>query len=139
MSVRKYERKQGHLEVLTRANILAQYTLRICTNDKIFPKKARWMMSNRIVNEALDAFGCIKRANALPLFHKERSELQAEAKSHLECLLSYMDLAYDVYNIPTRKIAYWTELVVMTEDKLKHWVESDRKRKQEENRKKKQV
>lgn len=129
MSVRKYERREGTLEVLTRANILVQYTIRICKNDKIFPKNSRWLLATRIVNSALDGYSCIRRANALPLTNHLRQELQEEAYSHLELLLSLINIAYDTYNIQTRRVEHWTKLTVETEIKLRAWMKSDKNRK----------
>lgn len=65
MSVRKCDRNEGKLQVLNLSLNLAVYTLQICHNEKVFPKSQRWIMTQRIVNECLDAVTCIRRANAV--------------------------------------------------------------------------
>ena len=65
MTVRAGERKEGKLQVLNLSLQLATYTLQICRNEKVFPKSQRWIMTQRIVNECLDAVTCIRRANAV--------------------------------------------------------------------------
>ena len=42
MSVVKSKRGIGKMLVVTRANELAVYTIRICSNEKNFPKRYRW-------------------------------------------------------------------------------------------------
>ena len=65
MSVIKAKRSEGKLQVLIQANNLCVYTVQICKNEKYFPKRDRWIMTQHIVHEALDVLCCIKRANAV--------------------------------------------------------------------------
>ena len=48
MSVIKAKRSEGRLEILTQANNLAAYTVQICKNEKYFPKRDRWIMTQHI-------------------------------------------------------------------------------------------
>jgi len=131
MSVRQSERGEGKLEVLDCANKLAVYTLNICKSDKVFPKSQRWLLPKRMVDECVSAIICIKRANATKLDDTNafnRYMLQEEAYTHLEALLALIDLSLNVFNVPFRKIEFWTKLVVNTEIKLKAWEKSDKQR-----------
>lgn len=129
MSVRKGERTEGNLQVLNLSSILASYTLRICSNEKTFPKKQRWVLVQRIVNECVDGVTCIQRANAVYVKTKNdyvyRRSQQLEANSHLEALLTLIDLSYRTFNIDSNKIEYWARLVYDTEEKLKAWTNAD--------------
>lgn len=69
MSVIKAKRSEGKLQVLIQANNLCVYTVQICKNEKYFPKRDRWIMTQHIVHEALDVLCCIKRANAVMWLH----------------------------------------------------------------------
>lgn len=53
MSVPVGKRTESKLEVQTRAKELAWYTVSICGNEKVFPKRDRWAITNRIVGTAL--------------------------------------------------------------------------------------
>ena len=53
MSVVQSKRGQGELEVLTKARELATYTIKICTNEKSFPKRYGWCITNKIVENAI--------------------------------------------------------------------------------------
>lgn len=134
MAVRKSERSESKLEVLNKAKILTEYTLRICRNEKVFPKSSRWIMSQRIVNECLDAISCIRRANATYIGDGNRISCeyrrvqQNEAHAHFDALLTLIDLAFNVFDIEGRKIEYWTGLVLDADDALKAWSKSDKER-----------
>ena len=53
MSVPEGKRTESKLEVQTKARELAKYTTEICSNEKVFPKRDRWCITNRIVNVVL--------------------------------------------------------------------------------------
>ena len=52
MSVVKSKRGEGQLLVLSKANELATYTIKICSNEKNFPKHYRWCITSKIVDAA---------------------------------------------------------------------------------------
>lgn len=131
MSVRTGERGIGKLEFIHEMNTLCIHTIKLCQNDKLFPKKSRWIMANRIVNECLDAASCVKKANSFRLTKDNlevRRKYQDMAYAHLETMLMLIDLAYNVFEIDSARIEYWSGLVVSTEIKIKSWIKSDRQR-----------
>lgn len=128
------------MQVLQLSRELTIYTIKICKNEKVFPKSYRWILTQQIVNEAVEAMNCIRRANSTRLpdgkMQKDvasdnaryRLRQQSEAYSHLEALLGMMDIAYGALPISGDRMEYWTGLVVGVEEKLKAWVKSDKKR-----------
>lgn len=132
MSVIKAKPSEGKLQVLIQANNLCVYTVQICKNEKYFPKRDRWIMTQHIVHEALDVLCCIKRANAVNVAtwedYKYRRAQQVEAYSHAEALLTLLDVAYITLCIESQRIEFWTGQIISVENLLKKWRESDRKR-----------
>lgn len=136
MSVRKGDRDENKLEVLNDLRILSEYTIQICRNEKIFPKSSRWIMAQRIVNECLEAVTCVRHANSAYVgddFMKDRIleyriAEQMKAHSHLDAMLSLIDIAYGTFGIEGRKIEYWTGLVLTADDRLKAWMKGDKAR-----------
>ena len=120
------------IQVLIQANNLCVYTVQICKNEKYFPKRDRWIMTQHIVHEALDVLCCIKRANAANVAtwedYKYRRAQQVEAYSHAEALLTLLDVAYITLCIESQRIEFWTGQIISVENLLKKWRESDRKR-----------
>ena len=43
-----------------------------------------------------------------------------DAHSHIEALLSLIDIAYVLNNIPEKKIIYWTKLATDTDNALRY-------------------
>lgn len=136
ITVRKGDRKEGKLQVLDASAELARHSLALCKNEKLFPKSQRWLLSQRIVSAALDICGCIREANATMLGSGEDGEIanryrrskQVEAHAKLNALLTYINIAYDVYSLDGDRVRYWTELTVKTDELLKAWMKSDRER-----------
>ena len=136
MSVRKCDRQKNPLEVLTLARNLAIHTIRLCKNDKLFPKAQRWILTQRIAHEAIESMTCIRRANAtllaagptIEVDYAYRRAQQVEAHAHIGALLSLIDVAYELNDIDGDRIHYWVGLAKDTDDKLKSWMRSDKLR-----------
>ena len=132
MSVRTGDRTEGTLGVLNEISKLGEYTVQMCRNEKVFPKSSRWVMAKPIVDECIAAITCVRRANAV-FVHTEddwryRRNNQVMAHSHLDAMLSLIDLAYISFNIEPKRIEYWTGLALHADDKLKAWMKSDKER-----------
>ncbi|CVI72311.1 hypothetical protein NDGK_02515 [Clostridiales bacterium CHKCI001] len=132
MSVIKAKRQEGKLSVLVKAREMCVYTITICKNEKNFPKRDRWILTQPIVSEALAIMSCIRRANAVNVETKEdyiyRRQQQIEAYSRCEAMLTLMEIAYKVLSIDSERIECWTGLVVETESLLQRWKRSDKER-----------
>lgn len=129
MSVPEGKRTESKLEVQTKARELAKYTTDICGNEKVFPKRDRWCIANRIVNVALTIMEEVDTANDIYVSTKVDFELrrtsQTIALSHTARLLGLMQLAYEKYNIEDKRIRHWTKLVVDVRELVKKWRQSD--------------
>ena len=111
---------------------MCAYTIQICKNEKNFPKRDRWILTQPIINEALSIMSCIRRANAVRVEVKEdymyrRSE-QVKAYSHAEAMLTLMDIAYVSLGIESHRIEHWTGLVLEVEKLVQKWRRSDKAR-----------
>ena len=132
MSVIKAKRQEGQLVVLTKAREMCAYAVTICKNEKNFPKRDRWILTQPIVTEALSVMSCIRRANAVRVETQEdytyRRSQQVKAYGHAEALLTLMDVAYEVLNVESDRIQHWTGLVLEVEGLVQKWRGSDRAR-----------
>lgn len=132
MSVIVSKRGKQKFGVITKALELAAYTVKICSNEKNFPKKYRWVITKDIVNEALHIVTSIRKANNLDLRHAslrdKRLEYQMEANGSCEALLTLIEVAWDVMPLSDDRVEFWTGLVIAVEEALAVWRESDKKR-----------
>lgn len=129
MSVIKAKREEGQLVVLTKARVLCSYTVTICKNEKNFPKRDRWILTQPIVTETLSIMSCIRRANSVRIEtqadYDYRRNQQVQAYAHAEALLTLMDIAYEALNVESDRIEHWTGLVLEVETLLQKWRRSD--------------
>lgn len=132
MSVIKSKRQEGKLQVLIKARELATYTTHILGNEKAFPKRSRWIIAQQIADETINIYKYCRRANAVSVEtdsdYAYRHEQQVKAYSCCESLLSLIEIAYNLYNIESHRIEYWTGLVLETEKLLGKWKLSDKHR-----------
>lgn len=132
MSVRVGDRSEGTLGVLNDIRILGAHTVQVCRSENVFPKSQRWIMAKPIMDECINALSCVRRANAVYVQTVEdwryRRMQQVQAHSHLDAMLSLIDLAYTSFQIESNRIEYWTGLILSADKHLKAWMKSDKER-----------
>lgn len=132
MSVPEGKRTESKLEVQTKAKSLALYTVSICGNEKVFPKRDRWAVTNRIVSTALTIMEEVDVANDIYVSTKGDFELrrrsQTIALSNTAKLLGLMELAYIKYGIEGSRMKFWTQEVLEARDLIKKWRQADKER-----------
>ena len=132
MSVPKGKRTEGKLQVLVELQALCTYTIQICKNEKSFPKRDRWILTQHIVKLAVEAYTLARKANAVRVMtmddYKLRRSYQIQCKSSLEALLGLIDIAYMALQLDGQRVEFWTKSVMSAEDKLAAWRSGDRKR-----------
>lgn len=101
MSVPEGKRTESKLAFQTKAIELADYTTTICNNNKIFPKRDRWMITNRIIDKVVTILECTYEANDVYVSAKEDyDECYESWKAHAQKgntyrLLQRMDEYYE--------------------------------------------
>lgn len=132
MSVVKSKRSEGQLSVFTKANDLAVYTIKICSNEKHFPKHYRWCITSKIVETALDINNNIIEANTIYVSDAQdyalRKERQQKALAASAALLSMTDIAYRTFGIESGKIEHWTGLIMDVQTAIRNWKKFDAER-----------
>ncbi len=132
MSAPKGCRTESKLQVLVELQALATYTIQICKNEKNFPKRDRWILTQHIVRLAVDAYALARKANAVRVAttedYKLRRGYQVECRSSLEALLGMIEIAYLSLSLEGERVEFWTKSVMSAEEKLAAWRNSDRKR-----------
>ena len=133
MSVVKSHREETELTVITKANELIAYTIKICSNEENFPKRYRWCITSKIVESAIDIGNNIIKANSIYIRSEDdlamRRKYQQEAMSETQVLLNMINVAYNTFGIKSNRVEYWTQLVVNVQNLLRNWRKSDSNRK----------
>jgi len=132
MSVPFSKRGQNDLEVLTKIDALAQYTIKICSNEKHFPKRYRWCITTKIVENVIDIMNYTNEANTVLVTQSSDYELrrryQKMAISKTASLLGMIQVAYKTFSIESKRIEYWVHLIIDVRRLLRAWTSSDETR-----------
>ena len=132
MAVVKSKRETGKLAAITKSNELAVYTIRICSNEKHFPKRYRWCITSKIVESALEINNLSNKTNSVYVHdandYKVRKEFQTRALAETYSLLNMIDIAFRTFGIASKRIKHWTGLVLETQTLIRNWRRNDYKR-----------
>lgn len=132
MTVPKSKREQGKLAVITKSRNLRKYTIKICSNEKSFPKRYRWCLTNQIVKTTNEISNLIIQANAVKVENvndkQRRLERQKIALELSESLLDDITVSYELFHIESKRISYWTGEIITLQNLLRNWIRSDKER-----------
>lgn len=132
MSVVESKREEGKLRAATKAKELAVYTIRICSNEKNFPKRYRWCLTNEIVRAALQINCCIEKANSVRYKNATEGELEIRRKyqtiaiAETYSLANLISIAKTLYGLNGDKVEYWTRLVKSVRTLARSWKNSEK-------------
>lgn len=132
MSVPYSQRTQGKLAVVTKARELRTWTIHICSNEKNFPKRYRWCVTNKIVEDTNELCKLIIMANAVKVDNSDdkrrRLERQKMALELTESLLDMVTVAYETFHVKTERVELWTAQLTELQNLLRGWIRSDSER-----------
>ena len=137
MSVVKSKQSVGKLVAVTKSRELAEYTLKICANEKTFPKRYRWCLTAKIVDSAMNINNGVNMANSV--FVRDdadyllRKQYQTRALAETCALLSMVDIAYRTYSLETARVEYWTRLIYDVQNIIRNWRKAEIEKHDKEN------
>lgn len=125
MSVVKSKQSEGKLAVITKARTLAEYTLKICANEKTFPKRYRWCLTSKIVESAMNINNGVNMANSVYVRDETdyvlRKRYQTQALAETYALLSMVDIAYRTYSLEAGRVEHWARLIYDVQTLIRNW------------------
>ena len=130
MSVPEGQRHKGRLEVHVKAQYLASYTAKILANPKVFKPEIDEEIIRRIRNCAYDIYTLSWTANKIRLDTNEvnramRYQRQEEAILLCDEMLAYIGIAKQVFHLKSKRIKYWSGLILEVRGLIQKWKESD--------------
>ena len=100
-----------------------------CENQKIFPKKCRWTLCTRIIDNCLDSVIKIRQANKIRPQTAEqakyRLKLQYQVLLNFEALWGLMTVAFETYSMPSEKVGIWSKIMLAAEERVAAWRKHD--------------
>lgn len=132
MSVPVNARNKGKLEVFSKSLALCKYTLEITSNEKVFIPRYQAPLTSRIADAAIAIHADAWKANNIVVSSREtleeRQALQAASIAACYELLSLVDIAKPIFHLETRRVIYWTKLVLEARSLLRAWKDADAER-----------
>lgn len=132
MSVLKRFRSESPFAVRDEARKLEIKIIKLCMNEKYFPKRYRFILTMDIIQDAHKLADYIEAANKLELTEvtsKRRLMYQKEAIVRIEYILRKFILAEELgFTIPEASLKELGEDLVKEEKLIMNWIESDRVR-----------
>lgn len=117
------------LQVIVKAKELAEHTIRVTSNNKVFPKKFRFSIVNEMQCKSLYIHNKLLEANRTLLKNKDkRSELQTDAITYCEELQFYIELSVRLEIISYERAEYWSGLVSDIKRMTIAWRQRDKER-----------
>ena len=131
MSVPVHMRSENKLQALKDTLTMTSYTIKMCENEKIFPKKCRWTICNRIIDECLFAVKTIQVANKINPQNVEQAKyrltLQWDVLASFTSLWALMTVAVETYNVPYDKVEIFSEYLLIAEETVTAWRNANKK------------
>lgn len=132
MSVVEEKRRKGKLEVIIKTLELANYTIQITANEKVFDPKFRAAVTDDLISHAKDIYLICWTANNIRVSNEEafRERLRLEDKAIVKCntFLGLLDIAKKVFHLDTKRVTYWGSKIVECRKLIRAWRDTDRKR-----------
>lgn len=134
MSVPAGEREEGRFTLPMKAEELANYTIRITANEKVFLPEYRKQVTDDIVETAKNIYLNIREANDTSvrvgtIFHRkdlmDRNALQRKALRDSRRLLYLIDLAHRIFHLSSKRVAYWGTMVKNVRNRIQGWMDDD--------------
>ena len=117
------------LQVIIKAKDLAEHTFRVTSNCKVFPKKYRFTLVDKMQCKSLGIHDKLLEANRTLLSDKyRRQELQTDAITYCEELQFYIELSLRLEIIPPNRAEYWSGLVSDVKRMSIAWRKRDKER-----------
>ena len=109
------------------------YTIKMCENEKIFPKKCRWALCNRIIDNCINALTNIRNANETDMskstaLAEYRINKEYDLLDNISNLWQLMTIAKECYSIPNDKIQTWSDKMYKADCTVRSWHRSDVKK-----------
>ena len=134
MSVPKSQREDKS-DVCYLASQLELKIIRMVLNEKYFPKRARFVISNKLVDLATDVSINYDAANDIFPNTEDNTEEKLETREKFQiigrakfvALKKQLNIAYQLFNIPGGVIGEVFDLTSQIEKKYSNWFKSGRK------------
>lgn len=132
MSQTVNNRSENKLDVFIKARNLSNYTIKICSNEKVFLPQYRKSFTVLLEKTAIKIFINSWSANNIVVTSEEtlqeRLKLQVLAIRGCNDLLALIQLAKPLFHLTAKRVRYWGTQTIGIRKDLQSWNVNDKKR-----------
>ena len=132
MSTLSRFKHESPFEVRDKARELEVYLMKICMNEKYFPKRYRFVLTTDLLDDTHKMVDYLEAANLLPLNPKYAEKRETYARyAYIKCenILRKFDLAENLgLPIPNGTMVDIIQRMVNEEALINNWIKSDNER-----------
>ncbi len=104
--------------------------MKVASNEKCIPKRLRWCIGMRIIQDAQEVLRKITYANSIQVECAAdwglRRMAQQQAMAHTHCLLTEINLCKRAFgHIPADKMETWAGMIIDVQRLIKAWHKAD--------------
>lgn len=130
MSVPKGDREEGELAVFTEARKLVVRTRSLCSNERYFPKRQRWIVADRMCDLVHEMFTCIVEANSIYVElgttdAEWRIMLWKKALGACNALSAFIDMTVENGLMPLEQIRSWNNDCVKVQALIRNRIKAE--------------
>lgn len=126
MSVIKANRSVSQMEFLHMARELEIYTIKKCTN---FPKRYRPLFTQYLTESSYRVYDYVVMANSVYPQNQHEAQIRRDyllkARSQLRSMISQLEVAQQLFELPDNVMEYWVGLIAQELDLLKGVLSKD--------------
>ena len=126
------QNRHGELTIICKAKDLVNHTLQLTNNTKLFPKKVRFTLCQRMQNLSIQILHDIIAANEIysrtVAEMNTRLDLQKEVLTNCKVFLNFLDIALERGYIDIRRCEYWTGHTTDVKNLAASWRKKDAER-----------
>ena len=123
------KQESNDLQVIIKSKELLTYTITVTSNCKVFPKKYRFTLCDRMQNKSMNIYELLLEANRTHTSNiKLRNELQTKVILNCDQLLFYIEMCLQVNIIEPKRAEHWSNLVSDIKFMTIKWRTTDKER-----------
>jgi len=115
--------------VILKTEELLKWTVNVCNNESVMPKRYRWCIQSQIISVTTEAAVKMSQANMVrpetPEDWMTRINYQRSARDCLIKLRVYVTVADMLFHLKESTATYWSKSIAEIAKLLKEWMKSD--------------
>lgn len=126
-------RTPGKYDVIEKAKELAGHTLKVTANEAKFPKRYRFTVVAKLINQSLYILDKLLMAQEIypeddPKLLQDRVKYQKKARAKCRSMMTLITVSKEHFGIDAGGIEYWVKMISDVRNMTSAWIRKDKER-----------